>query len=191
MDDLIVGARTWDAAVKRPFSLAKMLAALQNKAEAGVAKRLRMAGALNRNGRLLYFYGLGICVAANNDAHDEYKFEAVLLSQYQPDFSSYTLKRFMDDYTRVPPPPPSEAGEGEAEEMEAEAAEEARAEARRIERLQSTFSIIKMKVLLGSLLDGFRYAHMAITLMGRYTLGADHSWLTSHSRYGIHAGTSR
>lgn len=45
------------AAVKRQFGLAKMLAAMESKAEAGVAKRLRMAGALNRQGRLLYFYG--------------------------------------------------------------------------------------------------------------------------------------
>ena len=30
--------RKWDAAVKRPFSLAKMLAAMEAKAEAGVAK---------------------------------------------------------------------------------------------------------------------------------------------------------
>ena len=60
--------------------------------------RLRMAGALNKQGRLLYFYGLGgvsgdrgastcgtrlsrkfqrgIALASNNNNHDEYKFEA-------------------------------------------------------------------------------------------------------------------
>ena len=43
-------------------------------------------------GRLLYFYGLGVSVAANNDRHDEFKFEATLLSQFQPEFSAYTLK---------------------------------------------------------------------------------------------------
>ncbi len=67
----------WDAAVKRPFSMLKMLASLENKSEAGVAKRLRMAGALNQQGRLLYFYGLGICLASNHADHDEFKFEAV------------------------------------------------------------------------------------------------------------------
>ena len=53
-----------------------------------------MAGALNKQGRLLYFYGLGraptdrglgtfeiavwqgIALASNNNNHDEYKFEA-------------------------------------------------------------------------------------------------------------------
>lgn len=64
-------ARRWEAAVKRPFSLEKMLAAIENKNEAGVAKRLRMAGALNTTGRLLYFYGLGIALSSNNNNHDE------------------------------------------------------------------------------------------------------------------------
>lgn len=32
-------------------------------------------------GRLLYFYGLGITLASNNDDHEEFKFEATLLSQ--------------------------------------------------------------------------------------------------------------
>ena len=71
----------WDAAVKRYFSLEKGLAAIENKNEAGIAKRLRMAGAINREGRILYFYGLGIALASNNDDHSEYKFEPTLLSQ--------------------------------------------------------------------------------------------------------------
>ena len=37
----------WDAAVKRPFSLSKMLVFLQNSSEAGLAKRLRLANLLN------------------------------------------------------------------------------------------------------------------------------------------------
>ena len=32
-------------------------------------ERLRMAGALNQQGRLLYFYGLGITIASNNNDH--------------------------------------------------------------------------------------------------------------------------
>ena len=43
-----------------------------------MAKRLRMAAALNTTGRLLYFYGLGIALSSNNNNHDEYKFEAYL-----------------------------------------------------------------------------------------------------------------
>ena len=31
-----------------------------------------------------------------------YKFEATLLSQYQEDFSSYTLKQFIRDYVTPP-----------------------------------------------------------------------------------------
>lgn len=50
----------WDAAVKRPFSLAKMLVFLQNSQEAGLAKRLRLANLLNSDKRVLYFYGLGL-----------------------------------------------------------------------------------------------------------------------------------
>lgn len=73
--------------------MAKMLASLNQKSEAGVAKRLRMAGALNQQGRLLFFHGLGVCLASNNEDQDEYKFEATLISQYLEDFSSYTLKR--------------------------------------------------------------------------------------------------
>ena len=33
--------------------------------------QLRMAGALNTTGRLLYFYGLGIALSSNNNNHDE------------------------------------------------------------------------------------------------------------------------
>ena len=46
--DLFAQEQKWDSAVKRPLSLPKMLASIENKAEAGVAKRLRKAGALNR-----------------------------------------------------------------------------------------------------------------------------------------------
>mmetsp|Transcript_47116 Transcript_47116/g.130944 ORF Transcript_47116/g.130944 Transcript_47116/m.130944 type:complete len:292 (-) Transcript_47116:143-1018(-) len=115
-----------------------MLASMENKSEAGVAKRLRMAGALNQQGRLLFFYGVAIAVSSNCNDHDEFKFEATLLSQYQEDFSSYTLKMFIDDY---------------GTKLNAFTAADERM---RLERLQSNFSLIKVKVLLVSLLNGFR-----------------------------------
>ena len=49
----------WDAAVKRQFSFDKMKAFLENKSEAGLAKRIRMASLLNSDGRVVEFYGLG------------------------------------------------------------------------------------------------------------------------------------
>ncbi|CAJ1329784.1 unnamed protein product, partial [Effrenium voratum] len=108
-----------------------MLAFMEQKSEAGVAKRLRMAGALNKQGRLLYFYGLGITLASNNNNHEEYKFEVTLLSQYQEDFSSYTLKQFMDDYTKV-------LTQGDL----------CPEEEHRIKQMQRKFTLIKAKVLL-------------------------------------------
>ena len=139
------------AQVKRQFSMAKMLASLNQKSEAGVAKRLRMAGALNQQGRLLFFHGLGVCLASNNEDQDEYKFEATLISQYLEDFSSYTLKRrramprpscsravtarwrgrrFMDDFV---------LGERQRAALSHD-------ERQRIEVLQHEFSLIKVKV---------------------------------------------
>jgi len=139
--------------VKRSFGLARMIASMDNKAEAGVAKRLRMAGALNQQGRLLYFYGLGIALASNSDNRDEYKFEAALFSQYQEDFSAYTLKQFMNDYTAVPTDPSLPAREKA-----------------RLETLQERFTLIKVKVLLVSLLNGFR----DLTLMGVQAFDFNH-----------------
>ena len=145
--------RHWDAAAKRPLSLPKMLASLGSKSEAGMAKRLRMAGALNKQGRLLYFYGLGIALASNNSEHEEYKFEATLLSQYQEDFSAYTMKRFLEDYMTDLARTDLEAGER-----------------RRIASLQAQFSLIKVKILLVSLLNGFR----DLTLMGVQAFDFNH-----------------
>ncbi|CAK9061599.1 Dual specificity protein phosphatase 1 [Durusdinium trenchii] len=116
-------------------------------------ERLRMAGALNKQGRLLYFYGLGIALASNNNNHDEYKFEVTLLSQYQEDFSSYTLKQFLDDYTKA-----FAQAVGFAVEHW------------RIKDMQSKFSLIKVKVLLVSLLNGFR----DLTLMGVQAFDFNH-----------------
>ena len=96
-----------------------------------------MAGALNAHGRLLYFYGVGVCVASDYNDHEQFKFEACILSQYLEDFSSYTLKMFITDYhTLVHNRLPAE-------------------ERLRLSKLQGRFSLIKVKVLLLSLLDGF------------------------------------
>ena len=93
--------------------------------------RRRLAG-------LLYFYGVGVCVASNYDDHELFKFEASILSQYLEDFSSYTLKMFVNDYhTRIHNRLPAE-------------------ERLRLSKLQGRFSLIMVKVLLVSLLDGFR-----------------------------------
>eukprot|EP00933_Yihiella_yeosuensis_P032438 TRINITY_DN2602_c2_g1_i1.p1 TRINITY_DN2602_c2_g1~~TRINITY_DN2602_c2_g1_i1.p1 ORF type:complete len:310 (+),score=51.40 TRINITY_DN2602_c2_g1_i1:81-932(+) len=118
-----------------------------------MAKRLRMAGTLNKEGRLLYFYGLGLALSSNNSNHDEYRFEAVLLSRYQEEFSSYTLKKFMEDYTAV-----------------LEKATPTPAERLEIQKLQESFSLIKVKVLLVSLLNGFR----DLTLMGVQAFDFNH-----------------
>ena len=116
----------WDAAVKRAFRLPAMLASMQNKSEAGVAKRLRMAGALNSQGRLLFFYGVGVILSSNYDDHSEFKWEATLLSQYLEDFASYTLNNFIGDFcTKV------------HERMPAE-------EKLRLGKLHSRFSLVKV-----------------------------------------------
>mmetsp|Transcript_71441 Transcript_71441/g.201692 ORF Transcript_71441/g.201692 Transcript_71441/m.201692 type:complete len:767 (+) Transcript_71441:3-2303(+) len=145
--------REWDAAVKRPFTVAKMLSAMGHKSEAGMAKRLRMAAALNRHERLLYFYGLGIALSSNEKDREEFKFELTLLSRYQEDFSTYTLKKFLDDYTAALVP---------GEPLSARTAE--------VRRLQDEFSLMKVKVLLVSLLNGFR----DLTLMGIQAFDFNH-----------------
>ena len=76
-----------------------------------------------------------------------------MLSQYQEDFSSYTLKQFMDDYTQV-------LNEGDLTP----------AEEWRIKEMQSKFTLIKVKVLLVSLLNGFR----DLTLMGVQAFDFNH-----------------
>ena len=76
-----------------------------------------------------------------------------MLSQYQEDFSSYTLKQFMDDYTQV-------LGSGDLGPEEQW----------RIKEMQSKFTLIKVKVLLVSLLNGFR----DLTLMGVQAFDFNH-----------------
>lgn len=134
----------WDSAVKRPFSLSKMLASLENKSEAGLAKRVRFANSLNSDGRILYFYGLGVALSANANNTQEYKFEAVLLARYEEEFSTYTMKKFMQDYTCALP--------------------------QKTPHWQKDFSIIQVKVLLVSLLNAFR----DLTLMGVQAFDFNH-----------------
>jgi hypothetical protein len=142
----------WDAAVKRPFSLVKMLAFLKNSSEAGLAKRLRLANLLNSDKRVLYFYGLGLGLSTNAYNHNEYKFELMLLSKYEEEFSTYTMREFMDEYVVVP--------------SSVEVDERRRA----IQKLQSGFTITSVKVFLVSLLNAFR----DLTLMGVQAFDFNH-----------------
>jgi hypothetical protein len=131
----------WDAAVKRPFSLEKMLIFLQNSSEAGLAKRLRLANLLNSDKRVLYFYGLGLGLSTNA-YQNEYKFELMLLSKYDENFSSYTMRCFMEEYITS---------------LSSVADQDVRLS---IERLQSEFSITSVKVFLVSLLNGKKIADL-------------------------------
>lgn len=141
----------WDSAVKRHFSLNKMISFLENRSEAGLAKRIRMASSLNSDGRVVEFYGLGVGLASNSDNEHEYKFEAMLLSRYEEEFSTYTMKKFMEDYLV----PLQRTSPEEREEIEA---------------LQTNFSLISVKVLLVSLLNAFR----DLTLMGVQAFDFNH-----------------
>ena len=130
------GEGFWDAAVKRPFSLGKMLVFLQKSSEAGLAKRLRLANLLNSDKRVLYFYGLGLGLSTNAYNENEFKFELMLLAKYDEHFSSYTMRCFMEEYmTRL--------GSVTNEDQMLS-----------IQRMQSQFSITSVKVLLVCLLNG-------------------------------------
>ena len=142
----------WDAAVKRPFSLSKMLRSLETSSEAGLAKRMRFVSTLNSDGRVLSFYGLGVGLAANAHNENEYKFEISLLAEYEEEFSTYTMRSFMEDYVAVlqrVDKPEKRAG---------------------IQSLQANFSLISVKVLLCSLLNAFR----DLTLMGVMAFDFNH-----------------
>ena len=141
----------WDAAIKRPFSLSKMLVFLQNSSEAGLAKRLRLANLLNSDGRVLYFYGLGLGLSTNAYNHNQYKFELMLLSKYEEVFSTYTMRRFIEEYVATP---------SSVDENQRSA----------IQKLQSDFSITSVKVFLVSLLNAFR----DLTLMGIQAFDFNH-----------------
>jgi hypothetical protein len=90
-------------------------------------------------------------LASNSLNENEYKFEAMLLSRYEENFSSYTMKKFMEQYL-VP------LDRAPAEEKE------------EIIALQGNFSIMSVKVLLVSLLNAFR----DLTLMGVQAFDFNH-----------------
>eukprot|EP00592_Proboscia_alata_P017137 CAMPEP_0194393786 /NCGR_PEP_ID=MMETSP0174-20130528/123489_1 /TAXON_ID=216777 /ORGANISM="Proboscia alata, Strain PI-D3" /LENGTH=896 /DNA_ID=CAMNT_0039189505 /DNA_START=210 /DNA_END=2901 /DNA_ORIENTATION=+ len=150
-----------DAAVKRSFTLSKMLASLDNSSEAGLAKRLRFANSLNSDGRIAQFYGLGIALSSNIANHETYKFELVLVSRYEEDFSTRTMKRFLDDYvanlsstsaltsTSTTNTPATKTGLSKTQQQE-------------MQQLQQNFTLIDVKIFLVSLLNAFR----DLTLMG-------------------------
>lgn len=137
----------WDAAVKRPFGLSKMLATLESSSEAGLAKRVRFANSLNSDGRVVYFYGLGVALSANADRPTQYKFEATLLGRYEEEFSTYTMRKFMEEYTSN--------NKTISEEQN---------------KWRRDFSLISVKVLLVSLLNAFR----DLTLMGVQAFDFNH-----------------
>jgi protein-tyrosine phosphatase len=152
------GDEEWDAAVKRPFSLSKMLASLEAGSEAGLGKRLRQLAhrsLLNSDGRVLYFYGLGVALSSNAYQPTEYKFEAAILARYEEEFSTYTMKRFMQDYISPASLPPAR-GNGKLEQSKDDWRED--------------FSLISVKVLLVSLLNAFR----DLTLMGVQAFDFNH-----------------
>jgi len=152
MDDCPTKDR-WDAAVKRHFSFHKMRAFLENRSEAGLAKRIRMASSsLNSDGRVVEFFGLGVGLSSNCANEHEFKFEAMLLSRYEEEFSTYTMKKFMEDFL-IP--------------IATVTSSEDRQE---IENLQTNFSLISVKVLLVSLLNAFR----DLTLMGVQAFDFNH-----------------
>ena len=128
-----------------------MRAFLENRSETGLAKRIRLASSLNSDGRVVEFYGLGVGLSSNSCNEHEFKFEAMLLARYEEAFSTYTMKRFMEDFLmpieRAPP-----------DERQA------------ILNLQKNFSLISVKVLLVSLLNAFR----DLTLMGVQAFDFNH-----------------
>lgn len=90
-------------------------------------------------------------LASNSMNENEYKFEAMLLSRYEENFSTYTMKKFMEEYLTPLDRAPFDEKEG-------------------IETLQRSFSIMSVKVLLVSLLNAFR----DLTLMGVQAFDFNH-----------------
>mmetsp|Transcript_25492 Transcript_25492/g.59821 ORF Transcript_25492/g.59821 Transcript_25492/m.59821 type:complete len:958 (-) Transcript_25492:54-2927(-) len=147
----------WDAAVKRLFDLSKMLKFLGDSSEAGLAKRMRFANSLNSDGRVVTFYGLGVGLAANAYNANEYKFEVSLLSKYEEEFSTYTMRRFIEDYVC----PHEKIQEHQQTNTNDDNI---------IAKLQADFSLLSVKVLLVSLLNAFR----DLTLMGIIAFDFNH-----------------
>jgi hypothetical protein len=76
----------WDAAVKRHFSFGKMRAFLENRSEAGLAKRIRLASSVNSDRRVVEFYGLGVGLLSNSCNERVFKFEVMLLWLHEVTF---------------------------------------------------------------------------------------------------------
>ncbi|MGK3759812.1 MAG: hypothetical protein ACI8RD_012129, partial [Bacillariaceae sp.] len=161
----------WDAAVKRPFSLSKMLSSLKSSSEAGLAKRLRLlahSSLLNSDGRVLYFYGLGVALSSNAYQPTEYKFEACILARYEEEFATYTMKKFMIDYTTITAPSPitttvlSSSRDNNDNDGNTTSATH--------NDWRKDFSLISVKILLVSLLNAFR----DLTLMGVQAFDFNH-----------------
>ena len=75
---------------------------------------------------------------------NQFKFELMLLAEYEESFSTYTFKQFLEDYMMT-----QSCVQDEHQRIV-------------IEKLQSNFSVTSVKVLLVSLLNAFR----DLTLMG-------------------------
>ena len=145
-----------------------------------------MANLLNSDKRVLYFYGLGLGLSTNGASHqcqynstdshclnkfrhccaaynpNQFKFELMLLAEYEESFSTYTFKQFLEDYTVT-----KSSVQDEHQRMV-------------IGKLQSNFSITSVKVLLVSLLNAFR----DLTLMGvqvRFSCCGPKNYLLTHT----------
>lgn len=56
-----------------------------------MAKRLRLANLLNSDKRVLYFYGLGLGLSTNAHNPNQFKFELMLLAEYDEGFSTVSI----------------------------------------------------------------------------------------------------
>ena len=89
--------------------------------------------------RVLYFYGLGLGLSTNTYNENQYKFELMLLAKYEEDFSTYTLRCFLEEYIAM------QSSITSKEKLQS------------IKKLQSGFTITSVKVFLVSLLNGKWY----------------------------------
>ena len=85
---------------------------------------------------MLYFYGLGLGLSTNTYNENQYKFELMLLAKYEEDFSTYTLRCFLEEYIAI------QSSITSKEKLQS------------VKKLQSGFTITSVKVFLVSLLNG-------------------------------------